>query len=185
MKITPIDIAHKSFTKKMFGYDENEVSEFMQNMAAQLEQLIHERNSLREMVREKELQLAELKERDQVLKSTIATASQMSDRIRQDAEREAKLIINDAQQKADMIVRDSRDSLKKMYTEVADLKRARLQFEANLKALAQAHLALLEQGEKFMPNIGLNNVALENEVRESKETSTPKRNTEISPLSSR
>jgi cell division initiation protein len=29
----------------------------------------------------------------------------------------------------------------------------RLQFEANLKALAQAHLALIDQGEKYIPQV--------------------------------
>ena len=156
MKITPIDIAHKNFNKKMFGLDEAEVADFLQQVASQMEELIHERNSLREMVRERELQLNDHKERDHVLKSTISTAGQMADKLRGDAEREAKLIIADAHQKAEMITRDSRDSLKKAYQEISDLKRMRMQFEANLKALAQAHLSLIEQGEKFMPSIGLN-----------------------------
>ncbi|MFN7262641.1 MAG: DivIVA domain-containing protein [Pseudobdellovibrionaceae bacterium] len=179
MKITPIDIAHKSFNKKMFGLDENEVLDFMQNLAAQMEELIHDRNSLKELVREKEIQLNEFKERDQILKSTIATASQMSDRLRFDAEREAKLIIADAQQKAEIIVRDSRDSLRKIYNEISELKRARLQFEANLKALAQAHLTLFDLGDRFMPNIGLNSMTVE------AETTMNSRSSEVSPLSIR
>jgi cell division initiation protein len=157
MKITPIDIAHKNFNKKMLGLDENEVMDFLQRVATQMEELIHERNTLRELVREREIQLSDQKERDSVLKNTISTASQMVDRLRSDAEREAKLIIADAHQKSEMITRDSRDSLKKAYQEIADLKRMRMQFEANLKAMAQAHLALIEQGEKFMPSIGIPN----------------------------
>lgn len=155
MRITPIDIAHKSFGKKMMGLDADEVMDFLQQIASQMESLIQERNSLKEAIREKELSLMEYKERDQVLKETIATATQMAERLRQDADREAKLIIADAQQKAEIITRDSRDSLKKMYQEVTELKRARMQFEANLKALAQAHLSLLEQGEKYMPQMHL------------------------------
>lgn len=157
MRITPIDIAHKSFGKKIMGLDTDEVMDFLQQIASQMEALIQERNSLKEAIREKELSLMEYKERDQVLKETIATASQMSERLRQDADREARLIIADAQQKSEIITRDSRDSLKKMYQEVTDLKRARMQFEANLKALAQAHLSLLEQGEKYMPQMQLPN----------------------------
>lgn len=157
MRITPIDIAHKSFGKKMMGLDADEVMDFLQQIAAQMESLIQERNTLKEAIREKELSLMEYKERDQVLKETIATATQMADRLRQDADREAKLIIADAQQKAEIITRDSRDSLKKMYQEVTELKRVRMQFEANLKALAQAHLSLLEQGEKYMPQAQLPN----------------------------
>lgn len=176
MKITPVDLAHKSFNKKMFGLDEADVTDYLGQVAATLEELIHERNALREKIREKDLQLAEFKDRDQVLKSTIQTASQMADRIRHDTERESRLILADAQQKAEIISRDARDSLKKMYQEVSDLKRMRLQFEANLKALAQAHLSLIEQGEKYIPTaqIGLGNMSIENSNEKS---------TSISPLS--
>jgi cell division initiation protein len=153
MKITPIDIAHKNFGKKMMGFDTQEVIEFLQHISSQMEALIHERNHLKEVLREKELSLLEYKERDKLLKDTIATASQMSEKIRQESEREAKFIIAEAQQKAEFITRDAKDSLKKSYQEVVDLKRTRLQFEANLKALVQAHLSILEQGEKYMPSV--------------------------------
>jgi cell division initiation protein len=175
MKITPIDIVHKSFSKKMFGLDPDEVSDFMTQVASTMEALIQERNSLKEHMREKDLNLLEYKERDGVLKNTIATASQMTERLRQDADREARLIIADANQKAEMIMRDSRDSLKKMYQEITELKRARMQFEANLKALVQAHLGLLEQGEKYMPQMQLPNYNM---------TSTPSpKSTDVSPVS--
>ena len=59
--------------------------------------------------------------------------------------------INDAKQKSDLIVKDARDSLKKTYAEISNLKRARVQFENNLRALAQAHLSMLAQGDKYMP----------------------------------
>lgn len=174
MKITPIDIAHKGFSKKMLGLDPEEVADFLQQIATQMETLIHERNSMKETLREKELSLAEYRERDKVLKDTIATASAMAERLRTDAEREAKLIIADGQQKAEIITRDSRDSLKKMYQEVSELKRMRMQFEANLRALAQAHLTLLEQGERYMPQVGLPGHDM---------TDTPARTTGVSPLS--
>lgn len=153
MKITPIDIAQKNFSRQMMGYDTDQVNSFLLQVSSQMEALLHERNHLRETLREKELSLLEHKERDKVLKDTIATATQMSERLRMDAEREAKLITSDAQQRADLLTRDARDSLKKMYQEVSDLKKARLQFESNLKALAQAHLSLLEQAEKYMPSL--------------------------------
>lgn len=182
MKLTPIDIAHKSFNKKMMGLDADEVMDFLQQVAQAMEALTHERNSLREALREKDLSLLEYKERDSVLKSTIATATQMADRLRADAEREAKLIITDAQQKAEIITRDSRDSMKKMYQEVNDLKRVRMQFEANLKAMAQAHLTLLEQGEKYLPNSHLPNHNIVNEAG-AQSTSAHSRSSVISPLS--
>lgn len=151
MKHYPAEIASKTFEKKMMGYDPEEVSDYLVVVAAQLEALLIERNTLRETLKEKELSLHEYKDRDQVLKTAITNASQMSEKMRSDAEREAKLIINDAQQKAELITRDARGSLKKTYQEIADLKKVRMQFEANLKAMAQAHLSLIEQGERYMP----------------------------------
>lgn len=137
----------------MMGYNPDEVSDFLTVVAAQMDAILQERNSLRETLKEKELTILEYKDRDQVLKATISSASQMTEKMRNDAERESALIINDAQQKAELITRDAKDSLKKVYAEIGDLKRTRMQFEANLKAMVQAHLSLLEQGQQFMPKM--------------------------------
>lgn len=152
MRIAPIDIAHKTFHRKMMGFDPDEVMDFMRMVAEELESLIKERNSLREALREKEMSIAEYRERDELLKSTITTATRMSEKMQVDAEREAKLIIHDANQKAEMIVRESRDSLRRIYNEITELKKVRLQFENNLKALMHSHLTMLEQGQKIMPS---------------------------------
>lgn len=152
MKIAPIDIAHKTFGRKMMGLDPEEVMDFMRNVADEMEALIRERNNLRETLREKELAVTEYKERDELLKSTITTAQKMSEKIQSDAEREARLILHDAHQKAEMIQRDARDSLKRIYQEITDLKRVRMQFENNMRALVQSHLTMLEQSAKVMPN---------------------------------
>ncbi|HMN67261.1 MAG TPA: DivIVA domain-containing protein [Bdellovibrionales bacterium] len=152
MRIAPIDIAHKTFHRKMMGFDPDEVMDFLRLCAEELEGLIKERNSLREALREKELAIAEYRERDELLKSTITTATRMSEKMQVDAEREAKLIIHDANQKADVIVRESRDSLKRIYSEITDLKKVRMQFENNMRALVQSHLTMLDQAAKIMPN---------------------------------
>ncbi|MEZ4872866.1 MAG: DivIVA domain-containing protein [Bdellovibrionales bacterium] len=113
MKIAPIDIAHKSFGRKMMGFDPEEVMDFLRNVSTEMEGLIRERNTLKENLREKELQINEFRERDELLKHTITTATRMSEKMQKDSERESKLIIGDAKQQADLIVSDARDSLKK------------------------------------------------------------------------
>ena len=152
MRIAPIDIAHKTFARKVMGLDAEEVQNFLRDIADQMEEIIRERNSLKEALREKELSMADYRDREDTLKSTITTATKMSDQIRTDAEREAKLIIQDAQQKADLIVADARDSLKKIYAEISDLKRARIQFDASLRSLLHAHLAILDQSHSMVPD---------------------------------
>jgi cell division initiation protein len=152
MRIAPIDIAHKIFHRKMMGFDADEVMDYLRMIADEMENLIKERNSLKETLRDKEMSISEYRERDELLKSTITTATRMSERMQTDAEREAKLIINDANQTAEAIVRDARDSLKKIYSEIGDLKRVRMQFENNMKALVQSHLQMIEQSQRIMPS---------------------------------
>ncbi len=165
MKIAPIDIAHKTFGRKIGGYDPEEVMDFLRAVSDEMEALIRERNALKEVVREKELAISEYRERDELLKSTITTATKMSDKIQSDAEREAKLILHDAEQKAEYIQRDARDSLKRIYHDITDLKRIRMQFENNMKALIQSHLTMLDQGQKVMPSPAIE-PALNLEIKE-------------------
>lgn len=155
MKIAPIDIAHKSFSKKMWGLDSEEVADFLQAVSEELETLLKERNQLRESIREKELSILEYRERDKVLKDTITTAQRMTERIREEAERESRLIVSDAQQKSDMIVKEARESLRKLYRDISELQKARTQFEVNLKAMVQSHLGLMETNDQYLPKVQL------------------------------
>lgn len=153
MKITPIDISHKSFKRKAFGLDADEVTDFLKSVAEEMETLIRERNKLKEEIRDKELSLMEYKERDKVLRDTITTAQRMAEKMREDSERESKIILNDAAQKAEMIVRDARDSLKRVYQEITDIKRSKMQFESSLRALVQTHLNLLDTQPESMSSV--------------------------------
>ena len=152
MKIAPIDISHKTFSSKMMGFNPQDVMEFLREVADEMESLIRSRNDLKEIIRTKDLNIAEFRDRDDLLKQTITTATKMSENLHKEAEREAKIIINDAEYKAELIVADARDSLKKIYEEISTLKRVRLQFENNMKALVQSHLTMLDQAQNIMPN---------------------------------
>ena len=71
MRITPIDIAHKSFQRKMMGLDPDQVTDFLRFVADEMESLVRERNALKEALREKDLAISEYRERDELLKNPI------------------------------------------------------------------------------------------------------------------
>lgn len=161
MKFYPTEIANKTFDRKMMGFDPEQVVNFLTVIAAQTENLAQQIQTLTEELKEKELQLHEYRDRDNVLRSAITQATKMTDQMKAEAEHEVKIIISDAQQKAETITRDAKDSLRKIYQEISDLKKSRMQFEANLKAMAQAHLSLLEQAEAYMPKMRMQHMDLE------------------------
>ena len=161
MKYYPAEIQTKTFDRKMMGYDPDQVENFLNIVAAQIEALMNERNTLKELIKDKELDLLNYKDRDQLLQQTMTQATAVTEKMKSDTERECKLIVNDAHQKSEVITRDAKDSLRKIYSEIADLKKSRMQFEANLKAMAQAHLSLLEQADQFLPKMRMANLDLE------------------------
>ena len=161
MKFYPTEIANKTFDRKMMGFDPEQVVNFLTVIAAQTESLAQQIQALTEELKEKELQLHEFRDRDNVLRSAITQATKMTEQMKTETEHEVKIIISDAQQKAETITRDAKDSLRKIYQEISDLKKSRMQFEANLKAMAQAHLSLLEQAEAYMPKMRMQHMDLE------------------------
>jgi cell division initiation protein len=161
MKYFPKEIAAKIFDRKMMGFDPEQVEDYLVAIAAQMEAMLQENTYLKSTLKDKELDLLHYKDKEQLLQQTMTHATQTTEKMRQDADRDAKLIVQDAHQKAEVIVKDAKDSLRKMYTEISELKKSKMQFEANLKAMAQAHLSLLDQGETFMPKMRIPNLDLE------------------------
>lgn len=161
MKFYPVEIANKTFDRKMMGFDPEQVVNFLTVISHQTENLLKQVQTLTEELKEKELQLHEFRDRENVLRSTITQTTQMTDKLKQEAQHECRLIINDAQQKAEAMTYEAKESLRKIYQEISDLKKSRMQFEANLKAMAQAHLSLLEQAEAYMPKMRMQHMDLE------------------------
>ena len=151
MRMTPNDISQKTFNRKIMGYDPEEVTDFLRKIAGELGQCMHEKNKLQGAIREKELNIIEYKERDELLKKTIATATKMAERMHTDSNREAKLILDQAFQKAQSITKEAKQSLKDIHNEINHLKKVRLQFENNLRTLIQSHLSMLEKGKSMAP----------------------------------
>lgn len=152
MRVAPIDIANKTFGRKFYGLDPEEVYDFLRDIADELETLSRQHQQLEEKFATSEQNVTEYKQREETLKQTLQTASQMSERIKVEAQREGDLIIREARQRADIIIKEARESLRNMYQDVNDLKKSRMQFETGLKSLVKAHLAMIDQGHTVVPN---------------------------------
>lgn len=152
MKITSLDVSHKTFAKKVRGYDTLEVSDFLQDVSESLEEVTRERNQLKEQVRQKDLSIMEYKERDEVLKKTITTATQMADKMNEDSEHKAKEILAEAHRQAEIIIQEAKDSLMGYYKEIGELRKVYSKFDVQLRAGIHTHLALLDQMKDFLPS---------------------------------
>lgn len=152
MRVAPIDIAHKTFGRKLFGLDTEEVYDFLRDLADEIEAMARDFEQLEEKQKSSEKNIEDFKQREETLRQTLQTAAQMSETMKTEATREADLVIREARQRADIIIREARESLRQMYQDINDLKKSRMQFEAGLKSLVKAHLAMIDQGHTVVPD---------------------------------
>jgi len=161
-------IQTKKFSKKMRGFDPSEVQTFLTKVTRELGAALEDYQATTKALKKTEVELQEYKEREDLLKKTLSTATQMSDKMKTDSDREAKLIVSDAHHKAEMITRDAKDSLRKIYQDISDLKRVRMQFENNLKAILTSHMTMIEQGQRTIPDPIVDDVKLKQNLKDLK-----------------
>jgi cell division initiation protein len=144
MNITPLDITQKQFAKVLRGYSRDEVEAFLALVAAEFEAAVKESLSLRADNQRKAEEITEYKSRERALQETLVTAQKASQEIRDAARKEAEITISDAELQAEKIVQGAHTRFLRIVDDINELKRQRVQFEANVKTLVESHLKLIE-----------------------------------------
>ncbi len=145
MKLTPLDIQQQQFRKRIVnGYDRREVDTFMELVRNEMEELITENMDIKQQLKDKIESLNEYKDREQTIKETMLTTQRLKDDIHANALKEAQLIIADAKIKAEDIVNSAQNRYMEIINEIKELRRQKIQLEANLKAVLEVHLKMLD-----------------------------------------
>lgn len=144
MKITPLDIQKQQFKGKMIGgLDPEDVDAFLQTIAQEMENLIRENSELKEQQRRTAQELEEKVQQEGQLRETMLAAQKITEEMKNNAQKEATLIISEAELKAERIVADAEKSLSQLNGQIHELKRQRFQFETSLKSLLDSHSKIL------------------------------------------
>ncbi|GAO04374.1 DivIVA domain-containing protein [Anaeromyxobacter sp. PSR-1] len=144
MNITPLDITQKQFRRTFRGLDAEEVEAFLALVAAEFEGLVKENLALREDNQRKADEIADHRGRERALQETLVTAQKASEEIRDSARKEAEITISDAELQAEKIVQGAHSRFLRIVDDINELKRQRVQFEANVRTLVESHLKLIE-----------------------------------------
>ena len=156
MRITPLDIQQKQFPVKFRGFDMDEVYAFLELVREEMEELLRENASLKESIARHENQLKDYKNMETALRETLLTTQQMVDDYKNNARKEAELVIREAEIKAEEMLRDAQERVVKIHEDIVDLKGIRRHFKEELKRLIQSHMQLIEfdaerEGEEEAP----------------------------------
>ena len=148
MRLTPLDIKKQEFRKTMRGFDPMEVETFLEMVADEYEELLKDRNQLKEEVSKLQTQLQDYQQVEHTLKETLMNAQESIKRARANSEKEGEMIIREAELKADEIVGRAYKELEKMKNELMLVKSQKDSFASKLKHLIQSQLELIEILEK-------------------------------------
>ncbi len=144
MKITPLDIHQKQFRRALRGYDRQEVEAFLALVAAEFEELVKENMALHEETRHKDDLVGEYKSRERSLQETLITAQKASEEIREASRKEAEITLSEAELQGEKIVQGAHARFLRIVDDINELRRQRAQFEAQVRAVVEAHRKLLE-----------------------------------------
>ncbi|RIX59320.1 DivIVA domain-containing protein [Paenibacillus nanensis] len=145
MPLTPLDIHNKEFSRRLRGYDEDEVNEFLDQVIKDYESLIRENKEIQNQMLALQEKLNHFANIEDTLSKTIIVAQEAADEVRNNAKKEAQLIIKEAEKNADRIINESLSKSRKVSLEVEELKKQASIYRARFRTLVEAQLELLSQ----------------------------------------
>lgn len=105
--LTPLDIQKKEFRRSFRGYNNEEVDSFLDRIMQDYETLYRENQDLKERLAQSEQNMARYREIEDVLQKTMVLAQKNADELRQNAEKEAQLLLDRARIEAEQLSREA------------------------------------------------------------------------------
>jgi cell division initiation protein len=151
MKLTPLDIRHKEFKRGMRGYVDEEVDEFLDQIADEFERLFKENIDLGERIESLEEQVTRYRRIEDTLQKTLLSAQQSADELKQNATKESQLILRDAELKARQIVNESYADKQRIEGSLSKLRGVEEEFRIRFRQLLEGFLKQVEQAPPAAP----------------------------------
>jgi len=157
--LTPVDVRRFEFGTALRGYDKARVDQFREQVADELERQARLNQELEAKARGFHEQLRAFRERDKALNDALISAQQMRQDTKEQADREAQLIVREAQADADKLVAEARTAsdelleaakvgVRKLERQVDALERLRRSYLVQMRKMAEQQLAELQAAEQ-------------------------------------
>lgn len=153
--LTALDVRRYDFGNALRGYDRGRVDQFRDQIAEEIERLTRANQELDQKARNFLEQLKSFRDRDKALNDALVSAQQLRGEIREQAEREAQLIIREARAEADKGLQQVRDEVRRAQDALQQLWRTRRGYLAQLRNQVERQLTELVAAEEEPPPPGV------------------------------
>ena len=137
MALTPVEIRHVKLKRGLFGYRRSHVDRLLDDVYDSFEEVWRERADLSDALENADGELVRYRELEEILRTTLVTAERSAQELREQAHREASLIINEAHAEA------------RSFTHRALAERERIEAETHrVRAMLRSALETVGDGEE-------------------------------------
>jgi len=151
MKLSPLDIRKHEFTRKVRGYDPEEVKAFTDMVSRQWEEVLDDLRHSQDRVRELEGKIEHYEKVENALHEALESAKSGAKRTQEQAEERARLIIEEAELKAEQRLSEVDQRQNKLRNDVTDLVRRRDEIVARLRHFLMSELEILARHDEDRP----------------------------------
>lgn len=145
MPLTPIEIKNKTFSRAFNGYNRSQVKAFLSVIAKEIEDLRNEKATLLQKIDELTIKIENFEKNEKLLKDTLLTAQKATADIKDNARKEAELIVSKAKMDAENIIKEANERLKKIQDKVNELESQKLNIVSQIKSLMNNISMLIEK----------------------------------------
>jgi len=173
MRVTPLDIRKQEFKKVMRGLDSEEVYAFLNTVAEEYEAVLSDNKNLRERIVAIEERLNEYKAIETNLRNTLITAEKLTQEAKENARREASLMIREAEMEADRAAETIRANTNQLRREILELKKNKDNYITRLKTLLDSHRKILDGFQEDFAGVDQQIEMIGKQVEEDVKKGTP------------
>lgn len=151
-RLTPLDLRKQEFRKVMRGFDPAEVDDFRVRAADELERVVKERLAFEERLKRLDEQLSAFKEREKAMNDALVAAQQLRAETREQAQREAQMIVREAEAEAERRLDRGRREIERLEATAQNLARQHHAYLAALRSLVERQKAELDAMADAQPS---------------------------------
>jgi len=144
MRITPLDLKNHRFPRRVAGYAQEEVDDFLRLVAEDYEAALREIEAQREQVARLEQRVEELGINEKILQETLITAQKLSEDLKQTSMKEAEIIVSEAEVKGEKILDAAHRRAAKLAEDIREMQQLKTRLSTAVRAAIDTHLGLLE-----------------------------------------
>jgi cell division initiation protein len=145
MKLTPLDIHHKEFGHSLRGYNEEQVDQFLDEVADEFERLFKENIDQAEKLEAANERVRGYQAMESTLNNTMVAAQQSAEAIVAKAGKESDAMLRDAELKSKELIHNALQKRQVVAAELIRIKQAEEDFRARYRGLLESQMGSISE----------------------------------------